>query len=100
MNSIVITAVLIPGVVSALLFGVFSYLYAQSRQPYFLAWKWAWALYSLHYVLDAFPASSIAFFISELFLVAMALCIFISTRLMRGSYHFRWYDATLGTVGV
>jgi diguanylate cyclase (GGDEF)-like protein len=100
MNSVVITTVLIPGFVSALLFGVFSYLYAQSRQPYFLAWKWAWALYSLHYVLDAFPSSSIAFFVSELFLVAMALCIFVSTRLMRGAYRFRWYDAAVGTAGV
>jgi len=100
MNSIVITTVLIPGFVSALLFGVFSYLYAQSRQPYFLAWKWAWALYSLHYVLDAFPASPIAFFVSELFLVAMALCIFVSTRLMRSSYRFRWYDVAVGTAGV
>src|SRR5271165_2016850 len=101
MNSnVVITTVLIPGFVSALLFGVFSYLYAQSRQPYFLAWKWAWALYSLHYVLDAFSASSIAFFVSEIFLVVMALCIFVSTRLMRGTYRFRWYDAAVGTVGV
>ncbi len=56
MNSnVVITTVLIPGFVSVLLFLVFSYLYEQSRQPYFLAWKWAWALYSLHYVLDTFP---------------------------------------------
>jgi diguanylate cyclase (GGDEF)-like protein len=101
MNSnVVITTVLIPGFVSALLFGVFSYLYAQSRQPYFLAWKWAWELYSLHYVLDIFPASSIAFFASELLLVGMALCIFVSTRLMRGAYRFRWYDAGLGALGV
>ncbi|MGC1649723.1 MAG: diguanylate cyclase [Candidatus Sulfotelmatobacter sp.] len=100
MNSVVITTVLIPGFVSVLLFGVFSYLYAQSRQPYFLAWKWAWALYSLHYVLDAFPSSPFAFFVGELFLVAMALCIFISTRLMRASYHFRWYDVVVGAIGV
>src|SRR5260370_3161926 len=100
MNSVVITTAVVPGFVSVLLFLVFTYLHEQSRQPYFRAWQLAWAAYSLHYVLDAFPASSIAFFISELFLVAMALCIFISTRLMRGSYHFRWYDATLGTVGV
>ena len=30
----------------------------------------------------------------------MALCIFVSTRLMRGSYRFRWYDAAVGTGGV
>src|SRR6266567_3225763 len=100
MNSIVITTVLIPGFVSVLLFLVFTYLHEQSRQPYFRAWQWAWAFYSLHYVLDTFPRSPIAFFVSELFLVAMALCIFASTRLMRGSYRFRWYDAAVGAVGV
>ena len=100
MNSIVITTVVIPGVVSVLLFLVFLYLHEQSRQQYFRAWQWAWAFYSLHYVLDAFPASPIAFFISELFLVAMALCIFVSTRLMRGVYRFRWYDAAVGTGGI
>ena len=100
MNSVVITTVLIPGFVSVLLFLVFTYLHEQSRQPYFRAWQLAWAAYSLHYILDTFPKSSIAFFISELFLVAMALCIFVSTRLMRGSSRFRWYDAAVGTIGV
>jgi diguanylate cyclase (GGDEF)-like protein len=100
MNSVVITTVLIPGFVSVLLFLVFTYLHEQSRQPYFRAWQLAWAAYSLHYILDTFPSSSIAFFVSELFLVAMALCIFISTRLMRRSYHFLWYDVAVGTVGV
>src|SRR3984893_12084376 len=99
MNSIVITTDLIPGFVSVLLFLVFTYLHEQSRQPYFRAWQSAWAAYSLHYVLDTFPRSPIAFFVSELFLVAMALCIFVSTRLMRSSYRFRWYDAAVGTAG-
>src|SRR5215475_1027850 len=100
MNNVVITTVLIPGFVSVLLFLVFTYLYEQSRQQYFRAWQLAWAAYSLHYVLDAFPSSSLAFFISELFLVAMALCIFVSTRMMRGPSQFRWYDAAVGAVGV
>ena len=100
MNSVVITTVLIPGFVSVLLFLVFTYLHEQSRQAYFRAWQLAWAAYSLHYVLDTFPKSSFAFFVSELFLVAMTLCIFVSTRLMRDSYHFRWYDAAVGTFGV
>src|SRR3974390_1782712 len=100
MNSVVITTVLIPGFVSVLLFLVFTYLHEQSRQPYFQAWQLAWAAYSLHYILDAFPGSSVAFFASELFLVAMALCIFVSTRLMRGASQFRWYDALVGAIGV
>jgi diguanylate cyclase (GGDEF)-like protein len=100
MNSVVITTVVVPGTVSALLFLVFSYLHEQSRQPYFRAWKWAWAFYSLHYVLDAFPSSPLAFLVSELFLVVMTLCIFVSTRLMRGPDRFRWYDAVVGSAGV
>ena len=100
MNSVVITTVLVPGFVSVLLFLVFTYLHEQSRQPYFRAWQVAWAAYSLHYILDTFPRSSVAFFISELFLVVMALCIFVSTRLMRAAYRFRWYDAAVGSAGV
>src|SRR5260370_30407193 len=101
MNSIAISVVIIPGFVSVLLFLVFTYLHEQSRQAYFRAWQLAWAAYSLHYALDAFSfyraPSALAFFASSVFLVAMALCIFVSTRLMRGPYRFRWYDAALGT---
>ncbi len=100
MNSVVITTAVVPGFVSVLLFLVFTYLHEQSRQPYFRAWQLAWAAYSLHYVLDTFPSSSVAFFVSQLFLVAMALCIFVSTRLMRGPSHFRGYDAAVGAGGV
>src|SRR5271165_2169821 len=100
MTSFFISTVVLPGVVALLLFLVFTYLHEQSRQPYFRAWQLAWAAYSLHYVLDTFPASPIAFFVSELFLVAMALCIFVSTRLMRGPSSFRWYDAAVGAAGV
>ena len=54
MNSVATSVVIIPGVVSVLLFLVFTYLHEQSRQPYFRDWHMAWAAYSLHYVLDAF----------------------------------------------
>ncbi len=100
MNSVFITTVLVPGSVSVLLFLIFSYLYEQSHQQYFRAWQLAWAAYSLHYVLDAFPASSVAFFVGELFLVAMALCIFVSTRMMRGPSQFQWYDGAVAAIGV
>src|SRR3984893_3857179 len=103
MNSVATSVVIIPGVVSVLLFLVFTYLHEQSRQPYFRAWQMAWAAYSLHYVLDVFSfyrASAVAAFASSLFLVAMALCIFVSTRLMRGPTRFRWYDAALAVAGI
>jgi len=100
MNGILIPTAVVPGFVSVLLFLVFTYLHEQSRQQYFRAWQLAWAAYSLHYILDTFPSSSVAFFISQLFLVAMALCIFISTRMMRGPSQLRWYDAAVGAGGV
>jgi diguanylate cyclase (GGDEF)-like protein len=104
MNSVVISMVVIPGLVSVLLFLIFTYLYEQSRQAYFRAWQLAWAAYSLHYVLHAVSfyraPSPLAFFASLLFLVAMALCIFVSTRLMRGPSKFHWYDAALAVAGV
>src|SRR6266849_7952985 len=104
MNSIAISVVIIPGFVSVLLFLVFTYLHEQSRQAYFRAWQLAWAAYSLHYALDAFSfysaASPLTYFVSSLLLFAMALCIFISTPLMRGSYRFRWFDAAVGVVGI
>ena len=86
MNNVFITTVIVPGSVSVLLFLVFTYLYEQSRQPYFRAWQLAWAAYSLHYVLDAFSGSSVAFFVSQIFLVAMALCIFRPQRLATRHY--------------
>ena len=100
MNSVFITTVLVPGTVSLLLFLVFTYLYEQSRQKYFRMWQLAWAAYALHYVLDAFPSSALAFFLGELFLVAMALCIFVSTRMMRGPAPLRWYDGAVAAGGV
>jgi len=104
MNNVAISVVIIPGFVSILLFLVFTYLHEQSRQAYFRAWQLAWAAYSIHYALDGFSfyhgPSPLAFLVSSLFLVAMALCIFVSTRLMRGPYIFRWDDAAVATAGV
>ena len=94
---------MVPGVVALLVFLVFSYLYEQSRQSYFRAWQLAWAAYTLHYGLEAVGhyrgASATLFFFSSMLLVAMALCIFVSTRLMRGPFQIQWYDAALALVG-
>src|SRR5581483_3654574 len=79
MNDVVITTILVPGFVSLLLFLVFTYLYEQSRQQYFRAWQLAWAAYSLHYILDAFPDSSVAFFVSELFMGAVGVVLALLT---------------------
>jgi hypothetical protein len=103
MNSLAASIVIIPGVVALLLCLLFTYLYQQSRQAYFRAWQIAWACYSIHYALDAFrfyyPPAPVAFFFSSLFSIAMVMCIFVSTRLARGPFRFRWYDGALALAG-
>src|SRR5579863_5834647 len=100
-----IAAVVQTGLVALLLFLLFTYLYEQSRHQYFRAWQLGWAAYTLHYALDAWgavhPPSALVSFLSSLLLIAMALCIFISTRLMmRQKFHLRWYDVVVGLGGV
>jgi diguanylate cyclase (GGDEF)-like protein len=103
MNNATTSIVIIPGVVALLLCLLFGYLYQQSRQIYFRVWQIAWACYSIHYALDALrfyrPPAPAAYFLSSLFLLAMAVCIFISTRLTRKAFRFRWYDWTVAVVG-
>jgi len=104
MNSVSISMIIVPGFVALLLFLVFTYLYEQSRQDYFRAWQLGWAAYTLHYALDGWSAyrhpSAPLFLIASLLLVLMALCIFISTRLMRERFRLRWYDLTIAGGGV
>ena len=90
----------IPGIVALLVFLLFTYLYEQSRQQYFRAWQIGWGAYCLHYALDFYRGySSVVFLMGSLLLVAMALSIFVSTRLMRERFRIRWYDIALGAVG-
>ncbi|HET7441683.1 MAG TPA: diguanylate cyclase [Terriglobales bacterium] len=102
MNSVTIGLIAIPGAVALLLFLIFSYLYEQSRQPYFRAWQLGWGAYTLHYGLDAWGTfggpPGLLFLLSSLLLAFMALCIFVSTRLMRERFRVRWYDVAVGSV--
>jgi diguanylate cyclase (GGDEF)-like protein len=103
MNSLATNMVILPGIVALLLFLVFTYLYEQSRQPYFRAWQLGWGAYSLHFGLDALNArqpSAWVYLASSLLIVVMAICLFISTRLMRERFRLRWYDAALTVAGV
>lgn len=110
MNSVFISAVVLPGVVPLLLFLVFTYLHEQSRQPYFRAWQLAWAAYTLHFGLDAWSkawgSNAVLQLVASLLLVAMALCILVSTRLTRRlttserieAFRLRWYELVAGAV--
>src|SRR6266481_9098277 len=104
MNSVATGLVLIPGAVALLVFLVFTYLYEQNRHNYFRAWQLAWAAYTLHYALKAVEyyqgPSPLLFLLSSLLLVAMAICIFASTRLMKEPFQLKWYDIALSMIGV
>jgi len=104
MNSVATGAVLIPGAVALLVLLVFSYLFEQSRHSYFRAWQFAWAAYTLHYAFDVArnfaPHSAVLYFISSLLLVAMAVCISVSPRLMKERFQLKWYDITVSLIGV
>jgi diguanylate cyclase (GGDEF)-like protein len=94
---------LIPGAVALLVLLVFTYLYEQNRHAYFRAWQLAWAAYSLHYGVQAieyyYRPSAVLFLLSSLLLVGMAICIFVSTRLMKEPFRIKWYDVTLTLTG-
>jgi diguanylate cyclase (GGDEF)-like protein len=96
--------VLIPGAVALLVLLVFTYLYEQNRHAYFRAWQLAWAAYTLHYAVKAIEfflgSSAPLFFLSSLLLVGMAICILISTRLMRDPFQRKWYDLALAASGI
>ncbi|MGC2247880.1 MAG: hypothetical protein WA609_14840, partial [Terriglobales bacterium] len=104
MISIATGLVLIPGTVALLVLLVFSYLYEQSRQGYFRAWQLAWAAYTLHYAVEAAiyfrGPSALLYFVGSLLLVAVAMCIFVSTRLTKEAFRLQWYDITLIGVGI
>ena len=61
-------------------------------------------MWSLHFGLDAWnarqPASAWVYLASSLLIVVMALCLFVSTRLMRERFRLRWYDVALAVGGV
>src|ERR1700722_6398736 len=104
MNNVATGLVLIPGAVALLVLLVFTYLYEQNRHSYFRAWQFAWAAYTLQYALLAVEyfekPSALLFFLSSLLLVAMAVCIFVSTRLMKEPFDLKWYDVALTVAGV
>ena len=103
MNHVVTGLPLIPGAVALLVLLVFTYLYEQNRHSYFRAWQLAWGAYTLHYVFRAiyfYSPSPWLYLLSSLLLVAMALCIFVSTRLMKEPFQLKWYDVALTVTGI
>src|SRR6202162_5501569 len=103
MNSVATVLVLIPGAVALLVLLVFTYLYEQNRHDYFRFWQLAWAAYTLHYAVKALEyflgSTAPLFLLSSLLLVGMAICILISTRLMREPFQLKGYDIGIALTG-
>ena len=105
MDNVSIGIIIVPGIFALLLFLVFSYLYAQGREPYFRAWQMAWAAYSLQYALLAWTyygpgQTSVAFVLSSLLFVGVAAAIFVSTRLLEEDPRFHWSDVVLAAAAL
>jgi len=102
MESIPIGILVVPSIAALLLFAVFSYLYLQSREPYFRAWQFAWAAYCGYWALAlwnyfegwALPTA----WLSRVLLAATALCIFVSTRLLKSAYRVSVWDTVLAVI--
>ncbi len=99
MDNAFIGIVIVPGIFALLFFFVFSYLYRQSREPYFRAWQLAWGAYCLQYAFLAWSffenQNAVAYFGSKLLFCAVAAAIFVSTRLVREDYRPHWSDVAL-----
>ena len=76
----------------------------KADNPYFRAWQVGWGLYTLYFGMDAWNVyhepSPLVYFVASLLMVGMALCLFVSTRLMRENYQPHWDEAALGVVGI
>jgi diguanylate cyclase (GGDEF)-like protein len=99
MSDELIGNIVVPGLIALLLFGLFTYLYRQSRQTYFRAWQMGWAALCLEYGMLAWvsagPAGVWAFLAAELCACAAAGAIYVSPRLFAGHAHLHWSDVPL-----
>ena len=104
MESIPIGILIVPSIAALLLFAVFSYLYLQTREPYFRAWQFAWAAYCGYYALvlwNYFEGWTLpTAWLARVLLAATALCIFVSTRLLKTGYRVSGWDSLLAAVTV
>jgi diguanylate cyclase (GGDEF)-like protein len=102
MESIPIGILAVPSIAALLLFAVFSYLYFQTREPYFRAWQFAWAAYCGYWALvlwNFFEGWTLpTAWLARLLLAATALCIFVSTRLLKVAYRVSVWDSVLAVI--
>jgi len=102
MNSVATVSVLIPGAVACWCFSS-SLPLEQNRHNYFRAWQLAWAAYTLHYALKAVEyyqgPSPLLFLLSSLCWWQWRFASSSRPRLMKESFHLKWYDVALTVTG-
>ncbi|HYN14570.1 MAG TPA: diguanylate cyclase [Terriglobales bacterium] len=102
MESIPIGILVVPSIAALLLFAVFSYLYFQTREPYFRAWQFAWAAYCGYWALvlwNFFVGRTLpTAWLARVLLAATALCILVSTRLLKSAYRASAWDSVLAVI--
>ena len=104
MNSVATGLVLIPGPWPCWCCSSSPTCTSRTGTAIFAPGNWPGPRTRLHYgsrLLDYFHGpSALLFLLSSLLLVAMAICIFVSTRLMKEPFQLKWYDVALMVVGV
>jgi diguanylate cyclase (GGDEF)-like protein len=104
MENIPIGILAVPSIAALLLFAVFSYLYLQTREPYFRAWQFGWAAYCGYYALilwNYFEGKTLpTAWLARVLLAGTALCIFVSTRLLKNAYCVSVWDSVLAVIAV
>src|SRR5205085_4786510 len=102
MNSVLVGIVVIPGVITALLLAVFTFLHRQTRDPYFRTWQLGWAAYFLHYCFltwsFAVERTVLVATLSHFCFAVVGWSVLRSTRVVRERQPLRWFDYTLLSV--
>ncbi len=99
-SNFITSIILVPGITAALLFGVFTYLYRQSREAFFRIWQLAWAAYTVSYALQGIYYSGLSDGIligtaGKLLFYSVPFLIYVSTDTLRGR-QFLWRPLHLG----
>src|SRR5512146_1689201 len=84
MDHILTGIIVIPGIATALLLLVISYLQHQLREPTYRIWEIAWGSYLVYLVLIGFEVtvlpSAYLLYAARVFLIAMVLCLLASSK--------------------
>src|SRR5690348_2516726 len=84
-SSLVFTIFLLPALIGLVLLVVFTYLYAQSRAPYFRAWQLGWfcyaAAYSVMFWNESGHGTAVTFWCGGVLFTLVPLFVFASTHM-------------------